>query len=98
MKRYEDYWFSLKGCECCSHVNRGEYKIETLGVIRDGEILAARCSLCGGGVKVTSEDIASNGKLNIGIVINDEESDKVAEFVFEGNIYRGYPMGEKRRV
>ena len=95
MKEYRDYMFFLGECNCCTHVNRNRYSVDTIGGVKEGKIIDARCGWCGKSVEVDSPVI--DGELNIGVIVPEECEEEVAAFLYEGETYIGYPQGVKRR-
>ncbi len=82
----------VNDCNCCSYVNRNRHNVETRMSVTDGQIVSASCSWCGKDVEISKEDILQHGKLNIVILTDDN---KEQDFLFEGKVYRGYPLGDK---
>ena len=86
-------------CDCCQHVNRNRHNVETRLSITDGQITSASCSWCGKDVEVPREKLFDRERLFQGtrliIASLSDDCDKEQDFLFEGNVYRGYPLGDK---
>lgn len=86
----------VNDCNCCSHVNRNRHNVETRMSVTDGQIVSASCSWCGKSVEVPREQVLHGTKLVIGILSDADYLEQL--FLFEGQIYYGLPLGEKRLV
>ena len=82
--------------DCCHHVNRNRHNVEIQMSVTEGMITSTSCSWCGRDVEVAREELFQGTTLIIGI-LNDADY-KEQLFLFEGQIYYGYPLGDKRKV
>lgn len=88
----------INDCDCCSHVNRNRHNVDLRLSITEGQITSASCSWCGLGVEIDREKLFQGTTLVIGIFSADYNYNEEQDFLFEGEVYHGYPMGDKHLV